>query len=355
MKINSELRQHLMIGEVCNRFSYNGLIMQFFNKMKIVLLCFAVSFCYATRINAEVGHKVVNVKYDNGSSPSIAFISSGEYAGYIAEAHQASKLGSCALWFDIFDPYTEKRVVNVKYEDNASNPSIAFIPSGKYAGYIAEVHQTGNLWFDIFDPYTEKRVVNVKYEDNASDPSIAFISSGKYAGCIAEAHHDNANGLWFNILDQDGERVVNVKYEDNGSTPSIAFIPSGKYAGYIAEVHEFSEGQDDNLWFDILDQDGERVVNIKYEDKGLVPSIAFISSGEYAGYIAEAHQDQSDSKLWFDVLGQTGERIVNVEYDKGKLPSIAFISSGEYDSYIAEAHLTSGVTDDLWFDIVSTK
>ncbi len=307
MKINSELRQHLMIGEVCNRFSYNGLIMQFFNKMKIVLLCFAVSFCYATRINAEVGHKVVNVKYDNGSSPSIAFISSGEYAGYIAEAHQASKLGSCALWFD------------------------------------------------IFDPYTEKRVVNVKYEDNASDPSIAFISSGKYAGCIAEAHHDNANGLWFNILDQDGERVVNVKYEDNGSTPSIAFIPSGKYAGYIAEVHEFSEGQDDNLWFDILDQDGERVVNIKYEDKGLVPSIAFISSGEYAGYIAEAHQDQSDSKLWFDVLGQTGERIVNVEYDKGKLPSIAFISSGEYDSYIAEAHLTSGVTDDLWFDIVSTK
>ena len=258
MKINSELRQHLMIGEVCNRFSYNGLIMQFFNKMKIVLLCFAVSFCYATRINAEVGHKVVNVKYDNGSSPSIAFISSGEYAGYIAEAHQASKLGSCALWFDIFDPYTEKRVVNVKYEDNASNPS-------------------------------------------------------------------------------------------------IAFIPSGKYAGYIAEVHEFSEGQDDNLWFDILDQDGERVVNIKYEDKGLVPSIAFISSGEYAGYIAEAHQDQSDSKLWFDVLGQTGERIVNVEYDKGKLPSIAFISSGEYDSYIAEAHLTSGVTDDLWFDIVSTK
>jgi formylmethanofuran dehydrogenase subunit D len=257
MKINSELRQHLMIGEVCNRFSYNGLIMQLFSKMKIVLLCFAISFCYATRINAEVGHKVVNVKYDNGSSPSIAFISSGEYAGYIAEAHQASKLGSCALWFDIFDPYTEKRVVNVKYEDNASNPSIAFIPSGKYAGYIAEVHQTGNLWFDIFDPYTKERVVNVKYEDNASDPSIAFISSGKYAG-------------------------------------------------YIAEAHEFSEGQDDNLWFNILDQDGERVVNVKYEDKGLVPSIAFISSGEYAGYIAEAH-------------------------------------------------LTSGVTDDLWFDIVSTE
>jgi hypothetical protein len=77
--------------------------MQLFSKMKIVLLCFSISFCYATRINAESGQIALNVKYDKGSNPSIAFISSGEYAGKIAEVHQASIVGSSGLWFDILD------------------------------------------------------------------------------------------------------------------------------------------------------------------------------------------------------------------------------------------------------------
>jgi len=154
-------------------------------------------------------------------------------------------------------------------------------------------------------------------------------------------------------LNQDGQRVLNVKYEVNGSTPSIAFISSGKYAGYIAEVHEFFEGYDANLWFDILDQDGQRVLNVKYEENGLVPSITFISSGEYPGYIAEVHQDVSYLELWVGVLDWDGRRVANVKYDKGKLPSIVFIPSGKYASYIAEAHLTSKVASDgLWFDIV---
>jgi hypothetical protein len=234
----------------------------------------------------------------------------------------------------------------------------SLISSGKYAGYIAEVHQTHNLWFDILNPYTKEKIVSEKYAENASDPSIAFISSGKYAGYIAEAHHENDNGLWFDILDQDGKVVFHKQYDDGqGRCPSIAFIPSGEYENCIAEVHEFFEGTDHNLLFNIWDQDVEkRVDNYKYEDNGLVPSIAFISSGEYAGYIAEAHQDLSYNELYLDILDQDGNKVgKSHNYDKGKLPSIAFISSGGYDSYIAEAHLTSGVTNDLWFDIVSTE
>ncbi len=322
----------------------------------LVLLCFSISFWYATRINASFGDKVSSVKYDTGSAPAIAFISSGTYADCIAEVHNSSKLSnSCDLWFNIFDQ-TGKKKVHFKYKDSASNPSIAFISSGTYAGYIAIAYQDGDLWFDILDPDTQEKVVHFKYKEKASNPSIAFISSGTYAGYIAEVHEEN-DGLWFDILKQDGEVVVNFHYYDGqGTSPSIAFISSGTYSGYIAELHQFKDRDDFNLLLGILTQDGTVVVRNQYEYNGLVPSVAFIPSGY--GYIAGVYQDYQKSKLWLNILDQETEKSVNgdsVEYDEGKLPSIVFIPSGTYAGYIAEAHLGSGVGDDLWFDIISIE
>jgi hypothetical protein len=265
-------------------------------------------------VNPQTGAVLVNREFDNGYNSAMTDITSGQYQGDVAEVHTDYNNEASGLWLDILNPDNGAKISTFNY-DTGATPSITFISSGKYSGDIAEVHASSvnnvsnfpsDMWLDIINPVTNKKVFTMQY-DEGDHPSIAFIPSGKYQGDIAEVHTANYFGSneWLDIIDLNtGKKLLNVHY-DHGFMPSITYMTSGKYKGDIAEIH-INSVLKQHLYFDIIDLN-KKPSDIVILNENLNKTVnsndvaTFIQSGASLNSICESHEGNSKD-LWFNCI-----------------------------------------------------
>lgn len=177
-----------------------------------------------------------------GSHPSIAPIGQGRFA--ILFQRPADDDGYTEITYGIID--VNKGTISSLFKSIIAdkNPSLVFITTGKYKGYLAQVGLFDNkMVYSVINPselgnqgmFIYSRMYPHLYGHN---PSATIINSGSYSGSIAVAYETEL-GLWYMVIDPVNGAILHKNPIGNqiATNPSVVAIKSGNYAGKLAEVH----------------------------------------------------------------------------------------------------------------------
>ncbi len=316
-------------------------------------------------------HKVLAKVNDSVTHPKDYSIA---YAGTEKNPNQmvlvADDITTHILYLKKADGIAIDDLSNVIKYDTGSSPSLAVAPSDDRKNFsIGEVHisKQNKLVFDLLDNEGKLRQ-STEYlpaDRKFASPSITYINlpTSQPKQKFAEIHSDMTGNMYFDKLF--GGQCKTLAYSKQicdslgnpirGEDPKILWLDNGKNQFFI--TYEKSTGHDGKLYDMVIDSYGNVVLNPQQYDTGISDSISSYSSPSGHLQIVEVHASDYDvahhESIYFDLLNPENlKRLQRKKVSRSgwtgpdyRLPSIANISSGTKEMYNVVVYMNTHKSD----------